>query len=153
MLFGGAPVGDQIKQLAHGCDILVATPGRLIDLLDRSVLSLSEIKYFVLEEVDRLLDMGFEPQIRRIVEEKDMPAVGVRQTLLFSATFPKEVQRLAQDFLYDYILLRVGRAGSYNHGLDFLTQKILYVDDDDKHSAIVDTLGAVDGLTLGKCFI
>lgn len=73
-------------------DILVATPGRLVDLLERARVSLQMIRYLTLDEADRMLDMGFEPQIRKIVEQMDMPPSGERQTMLFSATFPKEIQ-------------------------------------------------------------
>ena len=70
----------------------MATPGRLVDLLERARVSLQMIRYLALDEADRMLDMGFEPQIRKIVEQMDMPPRGVRQTMLFSATFPKEIQ-------------------------------------------------------------
>lgn len=70
----------------------MATPGRLVDLLERARVSLLMIRYLALDEADRMLDMGFEPQIRKIVEQMDMPPPGVRQTMLFSATFPKEIQ-------------------------------------------------------------
>ena len=73
-------------------DILVATPGRLVDLLERARVSLQMIRYLALDEADRMLDMGFEPQIRKIVEQMDMPPAAARQTMLFSATFPKEIQ-------------------------------------------------------------
>jgi len=82
----------QLRELERGVDILVATPGRLVDLLERARVSLQMIKYLALDEADRMLDMGFEPQIRKIVEQTDMPPRGVRQTMLFSATFPKEIQ-------------------------------------------------------------
>lgn len=82
----------QLRELERGVDILVATPGRLVDLLERARVSLQMVKYLALDEADRMLDMGFEPQIRRIVEQMDMPPRGVRQTMLFSATFPKEIQ-------------------------------------------------------------
>ena len=82
----------QLRDLERGVDILVATPGRLVDLLERARVSLEMIKYLALDEADRMLDMGFEPQIRKIVEQMDMPPPGVRQTMLFSATFPKEIQ-------------------------------------------------------------
>lgn len=82
----------QLRELERGVDILVATPGRLVDLLERARVSLQMIRYLALDEADRMLDMGFEPQIRKIVEQMDMPPPGVRQTMLFSATFPKEIQ-------------------------------------------------------------
>ena len=82
----------QLRDLERGVDILVATPGRLVDLLERARISLQMVQYLALDEADRMLDMGFEPQIRRIVEQMDMPPRGVRQTMLFSATFPKEIQ-------------------------------------------------------------
>jgi len=79
-------------KLERGVEILVATPGRLMDLLERARVSLQMIKYLTLDEADRMLDMGFEPQIRKIVDQMDMPPRGVRQTMLFSGTFPKEIQ-------------------------------------------------------------
>lgn len=82
----------QLRELERGVDILVATPGRLVDLLERARVSLQMIRYLTLDEADRMLDMGFEPQIRKIVEQMDMPPPGERQTMLFSATFPKEIQ-------------------------------------------------------------
>lgn len=83
---------SQLRDLERGVDILVATPGRLVDLIDRTRVSLQNIKYLALDEADRMLDMGFEPQIRKIVEKMDMPPPGIRQTMLFSATFPQEIQ-------------------------------------------------------------
>lgn len=89
----------QLQNLEKGVDILVATPGRLVDLIERERISLKKIKYLALDEADRMLDMGFERQIRQIVEEMGMPAPGVRQTLLFSATFPTEIQVCAFCFI------------------------------------------------------
>lgn len=94
-----------MRDLDMGCHVLVATPGRLIDLHDRGKIGLEQVRYLVLDEADRMLDMGFEPQIRDIVERRDMPTVGQRQTMMFSATFPKEIQLLARDFLNNYIFL------------------------------------------------
>jgi ATP-dependent RNA helicase DDX3X len=87
------PAPQQLREIERGCDILVATPGRLSDLIERARVSLSAIRYLALDEADRMLDMGFEPQIRRIVEGEDMPPAGHRQTMLFSATFPKVRRR------------------------------------------------------------
>jgi ATP-dependent RNA helicase DDX3X len=146
VVYGGADIGSQLRQIERGCDLLVATPGRLVDLIERGRISLQNIKYLVLDEADRMLDMGFEPQIRRIVEGEDMPGVQDRQTLMFSATFPRDIQMLARDFLKDYIFLSVGRVGSTSENI---TQKVEYVEDVDKRSVLLDILhthGA--GLTL-----
>jgi ATP-dependent RNA helicase DDX3X len=146
VVYGGADIGSQLRQIERGCDLLVATPGRLVDLIERGRISLCNIKYLVLDEADRMLDMGFEPQIRRIVEGEDMPDVRSRQTLMFSATFPRDIQMLARDFLKDYIFLSVGRVGSTSENI---TQKVEYVEDGDKRSVLLDILHTQDkGLTL-----
>ncbi|KAJ8484302.1 hypothetical protein OPV22_016787 [Ensete ventricosum] len=137
--YGGAPINQQLRDLERGVEILVATPGRLVDLLERARVSLQHIKYLALDEADRMLDMGFEPQIRRIVEQMDMPPSGQRQTMLFSATFPKEIQSLASDFLYNYIFLAVGRVGS---STDLIVQRVEFVLDSDKRSHLMDLLHA-----------
>ncbi|XP_074560344.1 DEAD-box ATP-dependent RNA helicase 52B-like [Curcuma longa] len=137
--YGGAPIHQQLRDLERGVDILVATPGRLVDLLERARVSLQNIRYLALDEADRMLDMGFEPQIRRIVEQMDMPPPGQRQTMLFSATFPKEIQRLASDFLYNYIFLAVGRVGS---STDLIVQRVEFVPDSEKRSYLMDLVHA-----------
>lgn len=145
VVYGGADFATQFKDLARGCDILVATPGRLVDMMDRGKVSLSKCRFLCLDEADRMLDMGFEKQIRYIVDEADMPGVGARQTLMFSATFPKEIQRLAADFLDNYIFLKVGRVGSTT---DFITQNLLYVEDHDKMKHLMEAINQIEGLTL-----
>ncbi|XP_076923283.1 DEAD-box ATP-dependent RNA helicase 37-like [Bidens hawaiensis] len=137
--YGGAPINQQLRELERGVDILVATPGRLVDLLERARVSLQYIRYLALDEADRMLDMGFEPQIRKIVQQMGMPPPGVRQTMLFSATFPKEIQRLASDFLANYIFLAVGRVGS---STDLIAQRVEYVQESDKRSHLMDLLHA-----------
>lgn len=143
--YGGAPISQQLREIEQGCHILVATPGRLVDILERGRASLANIQHLVLDEADRMLDMGFEPQIRRIVNGEDMPPTGRRRTYMFSATFPKEIQTLAGEFLEDYIFLRVGRVGSTT---DLVTQHFIYVNDEDKRDMLVDLLTSVEGLTL-----
>jgi ATP-dependent RNA helicase DDX3X len=144
--YGGSDMRTQIRDIRQGCDLLAATPGRLIDLIDRGVISLSNVRYLILDEADRMLDMGFEPAIRRIVQGMDMPNPPDRITLMFSATFPKQIQRLAQDFLDDYVFLSVGRVGSTSENI---VQTIEYVEDEDKRSFLLDVLEASnDGLTL-----
>ncbi|CAG7846912.1 ATP-dependent RNA helicase ded1 [Serendipita indica DSM 11827] len=147
VVYGGADINLQLRQIERGCDLLSATPGRLVDLIERGRISLANIKYLVLDEADRMLDMGFEPQIRRIVQGEDMPGVRERQTLMFSATFPRDIQILARDFLKEYIFLSVGRVGSTSENI---TQKIEYVEDQDKRSVLLDILNAEEqtGLTL-----
>nr|CAD7199888.1 unnamed protein product [Timema douglasi] len=139
VVYGGANVGDQMRELDRGCHLLVATPGRLVDMLERGKIGLENCRYLVLDEADRMLDMGFEPQIRRIVQQDTMPKTGERQTLMFSATFPKEIQMLARDFLDNYIFLAVGRVGSTSENI---TQKVVWVEEHDKRSFLLDLLNA-----------
>ncbi|KAM9710833.1 DEAD-box helicase 3 X-linked a isoform 4-T4 [Menidia menidia] len=139
VVYGGADIGQQIRELERGCHLLVATPGRLVDMMERGKIGLDYCNYLVLDEADRMLDMGFEPQIRRIVEQDTMPPKGIRQTMMFSATFPKEIQILARDFLEDYIFLAVGRVGSTSENI---TQKVVWVEDTDKRSFLLDLLNA-----------
>lgn len=118
-----------------------------MDMMERGKIGLDFCKYLVLDEADRMLDMGFEPQIRRIVEQDTMPPKGVRHTMMFSATFPKEIQMLARDFLDEYIFLAVGRVGSTSENI---TQKVVWVEESDKRSFLLDLLNATgkDSLTL-----
>ncbi|MGH0131614.1 UNVERIFIED_CONTAM: hypothetical protein FKN15_047114 [Acipenser sinensis] len=147
VVYGGADIGQQIRDLERGCHLLVATPGRLVDMMERGKIGLEYCKYLVLDEADRMLDMGFEPQIRRIVEQDAMPPKGIRHTMMFSATFPKEIQILARDFLEEYIFLAVGRVGSTSENI---TQKVVWVEEGDKRSFLLDLLNATgkDSLTL-----
>uniref|UniRef100_A0A8D0ASV3 RNA helicase n=1 Tax=Sander lucioperca TaxID=283035 RepID=A0A8D0ASV3_SANLU len=113
-VYGGAPKGPQIRDLERGVEICIATPGRLIDFLENGKTNLRRCTYLVLDEADRMLDMGFEPQIRKIVEQIRPD----RQTLMWSATWPKEVRQLAQDFLRDHIQINIGALElSANHNI------------------------------------
>ncbi|XP_012542318.1 DEAD-box ATP-dependent RNA helicase 20 isoform X2 [Monomorium pharaonis] len=103
-IFGGSPKGPQARDLERGVEICIATPGRLIDFLEKGTTNLRRCTYLVLDEADRMLDMGFEPQIRKIIEQIRPD----RQVLMWSATWPKEVQALAEDFLTDYIQINIG---------------------------------------------
>lgn len=144
VVYGGADIQKQTKELDRGADLLVATPGRLVDLIVRGRIRLDIVKFLILDEADRMLDMGFEPQIRRIVEEENMPAD--RQTFMFSATFPVEIQKLAADFMKDYVFLAVGRVGAASKDV---TQKIDWVEQENKEAYVVEFLGRVpEGLVL-----
>jgi ATP-dependent RNA helicase RhlE len=104
-VYGGVPLDPQQRKLRAGVDIVVATPGRLIDHLERQNVVFDDLEVLVLDEADRMLDMGFAPQINRIVA--DVPKY--RQTLLFSATMPPEVEALARKYLRKPIVVQVGR--------------------------------------------
>ncbi|KAL0874396.1 hypothetical protein Bca101_024101 [Brassica carinata] len=103
-LYGGAPKGPQLKEIERGVDIVIATPGRLNDILEMRRISLHQVSYLVLDEADRMLDMGFEPQIRKIVNE--VPTK--RQTLMYTATWPKEVRKIASDLLANPAQVNIG---------------------------------------------
>lgn len=105
-IYGGAPRYNQARELRNGCEIVIATPGRLIDFLVQETTNLRRVTYIVLDEADRMLDMGFEPQIRKILSQVRPD----RQTLLWSATWPQDgqVQRLTKEFLSDPIRVTIG---------------------------------------------
>jgi ATP-dependent RNA helicase DDX5/DBP2 len=103
-LYGGAPKGPQLKDLDRGADIVVATPGRLNDIIGMGRIKLRQVSFLVLDEADRMLDMGFEPQIRRVVN--DLPPH--RQTLMYTATWPKDVRKIAADLLRNPVQVNIG---------------------------------------------
>jgi ATP-dependent RNA helicase RhlE len=105
MIFGGVGLGPQAEQLRQGVDLLIATPGRLLDHLGRGTVTLSDLDVLVLDEADRMLDLGFLPDVRRIL--RAIPQT--RQTLLFSATMPTGIERLAQETLRSPVVIDVGR--------------------------------------------
>lgn len=102
--YGGAPKGPQGRDLRDGVEIVIATPGRLLDFLSNRETNLRRVTYLVFDEADRMLDMGFEPQIRKIVSQVRPD----RQTLLWSATWPREIQTLAREFLQNPLQVNIG---------------------------------------------
>lgn len=133
-VYGGVPRGQQIRDLTRGAEIVIATPGRLIDMLEIGKTNLKRVTYLVLDEADRMLDMGFEPQIRKIVDQIRPD----RQTLMWSATWPKEVQQLARDYLHDPIQVNVGSlelAASHN-----ITQLVEVVSEMEKRDRLLKHL-------------
>jgi len=140
IVYGGADMREQRNELEKGCDVLIATPGRLTDMCDRGNVSLELIQFFILDEADRMLDMGFEPQVRQIVEQTGMSSRSKarRQSMMFSATFAREVQAMALDFLTEYIFITVGRVGSAS---ELVTQTVMYAGDvKQKASALTQLL-------------
>jgi len=147
-LFGGAPAMDQLKQLAHSPEIVVATPGRLDDFCQRGVITMENVKHLVVDEADRMLDMGFEPQIRNIIETYGMPKPGLdegcRQTCMYSATFPQEMQDMALDFLDpSHLWVGVGKVGSGAGSVDQRFVDISNFDEQGVNDLLVDTINGV----------
>lgn len=115
LVYGGEGAREQKGLLRKGCDIVIATPGRLKDFLERGCLSLKYVQIMVLDEADKMLDMGFEPQIRDLVYKFDMPgngSNGSRQTLMFSATFEGGVQNMAKRYLHNEARIHIGQIGT-----------------------------------------
>jgi ATP-dependent RNA helicase RhlE len=131
VVFGGVPHGAQIKALAKGLDVLVATPGRLVDHMDARVAQLRDTEFFVLDEVDQMLDLGFVKSIRRVV--RDLPKK--RQNLFFSATMPPEIRKLAVELLHDPLEVAVTPIAKT---ADRVEQQIIFVDGPRKRDMLVE---------------
>lgn len=141
-IFGGAPKGPQARDLERGVEICIATPGRLIDFLEKGTTNLRRCTYLVLDEADRMLDMGFEPQIRKIIEQIRPD----RQVLMWSATWPKEVQALAEDFLNDYIQINIGSLTlAANHNIRQIIEVCQEHEKESKLSGLLRELGCERG--------
>ena len=133
VIFGGVSQYQQVQSIRRGIDILVATPGRLLDLVQQRHISLNDIKYFVLDEADRMLDMGFVHDVRRIIAK--LPAK--RQTLFFSATMPNEIKQLANILLTDPVKVEVTPPAST---VDMIQQSVYYTEKQNKQSLLVHLL-------------
>ncbi len=133
VIFGGVGQHPQTKALAHGVDILVATPGRLLDLMNQNFIRLDRVEIFVLDEADRMLDMGFIHDVRRVIAK--LPAQ--RQTLLFSATMPADIARLAGSILKDPATVSVAPVASTAERVD---QWVLFVEQADKRALLGEVL-------------
>ncbi|MFC4100675.1 DEAD/DEAH box helicase [Paenibacillus xanthanilyticus] len=125
VIVGGVPQRPQERDLAYGCDILIATPGRLIDLINQKHVDLKDVETFVLDEADRMLDMGFIHDVKRVIAK--LPAK--RQTLFFSATMPPEIAQLVKTLLTDPVKVEITPASST---VDRIEQSVYFVDKDNK---------------------
>lgn len=135
--YGGTSVSYQRNHVLSGCHILVATPGRLNDFVKRGHVCFSSVQFFVLDEADRMLDMGFLPVVEQMMSDSSMVATGERQTLMFSATFPEQIQHLASRFLHNYVFIAVGIVGSASTDV----QQIFYqVSKFDKREKLLELL-------------
>lgn len=129
VIFGGVDIGPQKEALRNGCEILVATPGRLLDHMNQKTVNLSQVGILVLDEADRMLDMGFLPDLERIVQA--LPKK--RQTMLFSATFSNDIRKLGRTYLSNPVELEVA---TRNATADTVTQIVYEVRDEDKRDAV-----------------
>jgi ATP-dependent RNA helicase RhlE len=134
VVFGGVSIGPQINALRSGCDLLIATPGRLLDLAEQRAVDLRDVQYFVLDEADRMLDMGFIHALRRIL--KLLPAQ--RQNLMFSATYSEEIRELAKRFLRDPATVEVA---ARNATADRVEQTVYRVSKDHKRHLLAHLIG------------
>lgn len=130
---GGQSIGKQIGFLSHGTDILVATPGRLIDLMDRGAVNLGQVKHLVLDEADQMLDLGFIHALRKIAPKLGTP----RQTMLFSATMPKQMEELSRAYLTDPQRVQVAPPGK---AADKITQSVHFLAKQDKPAKLREIL-------------
>ncbi len=137
LAIGGVPMGRQVRALGGGVEVLVATPGRLLDLVHGNALRLAGVEFFVLDEADRMLDMGFIHDIRKVVAK--LPAR--RQTLLFSATMPKDIAELAETMLRDPARVAVTPVAST---VDRISQRVIQVDPAGKAALLARLLGDDD---------
>ena len=139
---GGQSIGAQIKTLSRGTDILVATPGRLIDLMDRRAVDLRTVKHLVLDEADQMLDLGFIHALRKIAPRLGTP----RQTMLFSATMPKQIEELSRSYLTDPKRVQVAPPGKI---ADKITQSVHFLEKSEKPAKLRGILsGDLDATTL-----
>ena len=144
VVYGGTDFKPQIQALQQGVELMVATPGRFLDHFEKDRINLRSLRVFIMDEADRMLDLGFEPKIRQIATRCGMPRH--RQNLMFSATFPPLVQRLAQDFVGDnYTFMTVGRVGSTHN---YIKQALVWVEENDKRLYLLGLLLADPGMTL-----
>jgi ATP-dependent RNA helicase DDX5/DBP2 len=146
-VYGGVPRGPQIRDLSKGVEVCIATPGRLIDMLEGGKTNLRRVTYLVLDEADRMLDMGFEPQIRKIISQIRPD----RQTLMWSATWPKEVRALASEFQTDFIQVNIGSMDlSANHRI---TQIVEVVSEGEKRDRMIKHLEKIMDNKENKCLL
>ncbi|MDD2833278.1 MAG: DEAD/DEAH box helicase [Methylotenera sp.] len=137
VVYGGVDIKTQTPHLKTGIEVLVATPGRLLDHIEQKTLQLNQVQMLVLDEADRMLDMGFMPDLKRILAL--LPKQ--RQNMMFSATFSNEIKKLADDFLTKPQLIEVARSNATN---DNVTQKVYQVAQSDKESLLVQLLKDAD---------
>ncbi|XP_040275533.1 probable ATP-dependent RNA helicase DDX4 [Bufo bufo] len=138
VIYGGTQTSHSLRQIFQGCNILCATPGRLLDVINKEKIGLSQVKYLVLDEADRMLDMGFMEDVKKLLSSQGMPRREERQTLMFSATFPTAIQNLAREILKpDYLFVVVGQVGGACSDVE---QQIIEVEEYGKRGKLLELL-------------
>lgn len=144
-IYGGEPYGAQCEELEIGCDFLVATPGRLLDMYNKGLVTLSQVKWLVLDEADRMLDMGFSDQLNQIAFDCDLPASKYRQNLLFSATFDNAVKKIATNYINNPLTVYSEEETTTNQNIE---QRFEKVANRDKLSLLHNCLQQIKGITM-----
>ena len=151
--YGGVPIDGQIRELRQGVDIVIGTPGRIIEFIDKKVLCLNLIEYLVIDESDRMLDMGFKPQLENIINDnKQMKQKEKRINLMFSATIPEEVEEISYEFMKENCYListnkNRGNKKEYNAN-ENVEQLIYYVKEEEKIAKLHEILQTTEGNVL-----
>jgi len=147
-IYGGVPHDEQLEKMYSGCDILVATPGRLLDFIEKKNLSLKNVKYLIMDEADRMLDMGFQPQLMKIAFGCDLMPKNFRQNLLFSATFTEEIKNISKNFMnedYYFIKTIFDKNPSKN-----IKQELFYAAESEKIDKLHEILKSTSGSIISK---
>ncbi len=134
-IYGGINYDIQLLSLSQGCDILICTPGRLIDYLKIGIISLKYINFFILDEADKLLDMGFEKQLNSIIFDYDLIDKSFRNNFLFSATFNESVIKIIRKFMNDYYFIQI-----CDKEINFIKQEFIFIKNEEKNKKIFELL-------------
>lgn len=147
-IFGGVSPQEQLKSFSLGCDILIATPGRLLDFIKFGNISLNKVKFLILDEADRMLEMGFQPQLNKIAFNSDLPLKEERQNLLFSATFDESVKTISKKFINtDFYFIKTTYE---NNPFQNIKQVLYYAKENEKMPMLLKMLDYIKGSIISK---
>lgn len=139
-IVGGHALEEQVHYLQHGVEIIIATPGRLVDLIERKAIALGECRYVVLDEADRMIDLGFEDQVNAILSalpKTTMASGSTRQTMMYTATWPRAIERLAENYLRHPAIVTIGTAGQ---ATDRVEQRVMFIQSEERRAETLCTI-------------
>ncbi len=148
-VYGGVPIDTQIRHVTSGCDIIVATPGRLIDFMGRRLIKLDQTKCLVFDEADRMLEMGFEDQLREIIFSSNIPPKQERINMMFSATFTPQVREIARSFMNEFYFV-TRDLDQENKANENIEQTIIYATEEEKVMKLHEILQKIRGSVISK---